>query len=209
MNEHYLKRYNKIVSFFKEVQREGFNERHHIIPKCMGGSDASDNIVILPARAHFICHYLLHKAYPENKKLAHAFAMMNVKNKYRDQTPSKLYERARIARSLALTGVPRPEWVKEKLRKPKANKENYRGKKSETHKRNIGNALRGRKHDWQFKVVESEGYKGYMESLKEITNKKRLFHRENFQRLNVSRKEYYKMYAELSSSTLKKYLSGL
>lgn len=36
-------------------------DRHHIIPKCMGGSNHADNLVNLTAREHFICHRLLIK----------------------------------------------------------------------------------------------------------------------------------------------------
>ena len=39
----------------------GYSERHHIIPKCLGGSNKKDNLVILTAREHFVCHHLLTK----------------------------------------------------------------------------------------------------------------------------------------------------
>lgn len=37
----------------------GYIEDHHIIPKCLGGSDTVDNKVWLTAEEHFICHKLL------------------------------------------------------------------------------------------------------------------------------------------------------
>ncbi|ATN93192.1 MobB-like homing endonuclease [Salmonella phage Melville] len=39
----------------------GYTENHHIIPRCMGGSDDKDNLVALSAREHFIAHQLLYK----------------------------------------------------------------------------------------------------------------------------------------------------
>lgn len=39
----------------------GYSERHHIIPKCMGGKSNSENLVYLSAREHFVCHLLLIK----------------------------------------------------------------------------------------------------------------------------------------------------
>ena len=39
----------------------GYSERHHIIPKCLGGFNKKDNLVYLSAREHFICHLLLIK----------------------------------------------------------------------------------------------------------------------------------------------------
>ena len=50
-------------------------ENHHIVPRCMGGLDDNDNLVLLTPREHFICHHLLCKIYDEDK-LKYAFWMM-------------------------------------------------------------------------------------------------------------------------------------
>lgn len=208
VNLHYLSRYNRFINFYKNKIFEGYNEKHHIIPKCIGGEDAHENLILLPARAHFICHYILHKAYPDNKKLALAFSMMIVNNPHQKRF-SKFYEKAKLARALALKNVPRPEWVKEKLRKPKSNTENYKKPKSENHKKNIGIALKGRKCDWQHKTIESDGYKQYQKQRSEKRKSRELFHRENFSKMNITRKEYYSLFPDLSIVTLKRYLRGL
>lgn len=49
----------------KRSKIEGYKERHHIIPRCMGGSDEDKNIVNLTAREHFISHKLLVKLHPK------------------------------------------------------------------------------------------------------------------------------------------------
>lgn len=36
-------------------------EKHHIIPRCLGGSNKRSNIIILTARKHFLVHWLLTK----------------------------------------------------------------------------------------------------------------------------------------------------
>ena len=128
---------------------DGYHEKHHIIPKCMGGDDEHTNLVLLSARAHYLAHYLLHRAYPEDRKLAHAFAMMIISNpkKHNRNFNSRMYEKAREARRSALKGISRPEWVKEKLRKPKSNKENYSKPKSKEHSESISAALIGRKQE--------------------------------------------------------------
>lgn len=41
----------------------GYSEKHHIVPRCIGGDDSKSNIVILTAREHFIAHSLLYKIY--------------------------------------------------------------------------------------------------------------------------------------------------
>ena len=38
---------------------EGYTERHHIIPRSLGGSNEKSNIAILTAREHYIAHMLL------------------------------------------------------------------------------------------------------------------------------------------------------
>ncbi len=48
---------------------ETYHEIHHIIPKCIGGTNDKDNLVMLTAKEHFICHLLLEKIYPNEKGL--------------------------------------------------------------------------------------------------------------------------------------------
>ena len=38
-----------------------YTERHHIVPKSLGGSDDKDNIVLISPRKHFLVHWLLTK----------------------------------------------------------------------------------------------------------------------------------------------------
>lgn len=72
----YSKVYNDIISRARNRNLQGYKERHHVIPKCLGGSNESDNLVDLTFREHFICHWLLVKMYPEEKKLIYAFSHM-------------------------------------------------------------------------------------------------------------------------------------
>ena len=209
INSHHMNRYFKIIEFYKFNPQEGYNERHHIVPKCLGGTDDPSNLILLPVRVHFLCHYILHKAHPDNRKLAHAFAMMGVNNPYQKRLNSKLYEKSKIARSHALKGVSRPEWVKEKLRKPKSNRENYKKPKSEIHKEKIKTSLLGRSHPWQHKVFSSEGYQLYRKARIEKKEAAKQFHRDNFIKSGMKRKEYYLLHPELSEVTLKRYLRGL
>ena len=83
MNTHYKKRYDKFIELIKSKQNrvlDCYTERHHIIPRCIGGSDEPDNLVRLTLREHFLAHWLLWKAYPKSWKLASAFLQMNNKN---------------------------------------------------------------------------------------------------------------------------------
>ena len=55
-----------------------YTERHHIVPKSLGGSNDAGNLIYITARVHYICHKLLCKIYPNNAALRFAFwAMCN------------------------------------------------------------------------------------------------------------------------------------
>ena len=73
----YQRVYNNIIQQALTRKISGYFEKHHIIPKCMGGSDEQNNLCDLTAREHYICHVLLVKMYPANTKLLYAWNMMN------------------------------------------------------------------------------------------------------------------------------------
>jgi 5-methylcytosine-specific restriction endonuclease McrA len=63
----YLKHYNQLCSTRKQLTRtkkDGvYYERHHIVPKSLGGNNDKDNLVLLTAREHYIAHLLLYYHY--------------------------------------------------------------------------------------------------------------------------------------------------
>lgn len=80
---------------------EEYHERHHIIPKCCGGTDDKDNLIDLFAREHFEAHRLLALENPDIKGLTYAWWCMsyvvNKDTKERYIVTEKEYEEARIA----------------------------------------------------------------------------------------------------------------
>ena len=88
----YKERYKKfILSRYDRIIPDGiYTEKHHILPKSLGGSDDSSNIIILTAREHFIAHWLLWKAY--GGKMIYAFNMMNKNNEIKS---SRVYSSLR------------------------------------------------------------------------------------------------------------------
>jgi hypothetical protein len=94
----YLKIYNRIVERATNRDVLGYIEKHHIIPKCLGGNNKKSNIVSLTAKEHYICHKLLCKIYPNESKLKYAFwRMCNVaNNEYQERNykvSAKVYSR--------------------------------------------------------------------------------------------------------------------
>ena len=57
----YQRIYSDLIEFRKANVPDGYSEKHHIIPKSMGGSNSPDNLVRLTGREHFIAHRLLAK----------------------------------------------------------------------------------------------------------------------------------------------------
>ena len=98
----YQRIYDQIIDRAKERELQGYKEKHHIVPKCLGGSDDSSNLAELTAREHFVCHHLLTKIHPGNNKIFFAFwAMCTLRTKQQERyiPSSKLYEETRKTRS--------------------------------------------------------------------------------------------------------------
>lgn len=77
----YQKIYNNIISRGKTRVLTEYTETHHIIPRCLGGTDDLQNLVELTPEEHYTCHQLLVRIYPTNRKLLHAAMMMAVGTK--------------------------------------------------------------------------------------------------------------------------------
>lgn len=120
--------YAKIVLRAQTRYLTGYVERHHIVPKCMGGSNQNTNIVKLTAKEHYICHKLLHYMYPESRSLARAYYAMCVlttKSQGRVKPSARTVEEAKIANSLSRRGIPKSKTAIEKRTKSRLEKGNY------------------------------------------------------------------------------------
>lgn len=78
----YQKIYNSICERgqIRTMPEDMYTEKHHIIPRCLGGNESDENMTILTAKEHFICHKLLCAIYPEHYGLAHALLLMTLAN---------------------------------------------------------------------------------------------------------------------------------
>jgi hypothetical protein len=74
----YKKIYDQLINRGKTRSLKEYFETHHIIPRCMGGTDDQTNLVKLTPEEHYLAHQLLVKIYPENYALKKAAAMMIV-----------------------------------------------------------------------------------------------------------------------------------
>lgn len=72
----YLKIYQSLIERARQRSIDVYTELHHIIPRCMGGSDEPDNLVRLTPEEHYVAHQLLVRIYPGNPKLVYAATAM-------------------------------------------------------------------------------------------------------------------------------------
>jgi 5-methylcytosine-specific restriction endonuclease McrA len=128
-----------------------YSERHHIIPKCINGSNKKENLVSLTYREHFLVHWLLTKMVTDAYKIHinHAFSMMiSTNRKLKRHISSWQYTRLRIACSESNSGVNHYLYGKKhsEVTKAKMSKAHLGKKHSEEHKRKNSEAKLGKNH---------------------------------------------------------------
>lgn len=93
---------------------EGYFEKHHIIPKCLGGNDKNENFVLFTPREHVIAHRLLWKANPDNYSLMWAYT--RTVNSHKGILTSREVENAKIAKAKVMSERVISDETKEKIR---------------------------------------------------------------------------------------------
>ena len=170
--------YDSIIEKAKSEDRKKkcgtYYEKHHILPKCLGGIDNKENLVLLTAKEHFVCHKLLTYIYKNNRKIACAYHKMIYGNSNKCNKSSRDYAYAREL--ISKTPVPketckkiskgnkgkiRTEEHKINYKKPKSeeHKQNMRKPKSEEHKKHMF-SRKGLKHSEKSKQLMSELKRG-------------------------------------------------
>lgn len=102
----YKKHYQLLIERGKSRTILDYVETHHIVPRCMGGTDDKTNLVDLTPEEHFLAHQLLMKMHPEIGGLSRATQLMTVHHTD-GRTNNKLFGwiRRQCANSMS-------EWVK-------------------------------------------------------------------------------------------------
>lgn len=115
---HYETHYDRLMERAKDRILEGYTEKHHVNPRCLGGSNDSDNIVVLTAEEHYVAHLLLIKMYPGDLSLLWASIYMAGGNSKMSRK-NKLYgwQRRQFAEALSIrmTGSKVSEETRQKM----------------------------------------------------------------------------------------------
>jgi hypothetical protein len=165
--------YNNLIEKAKiRTELLGYKEKHHILPRSLGGDDSLENLVNLTAREHFIAHLLLAKMY--GGKMVHAVYMMSTRNGY----TNRVYEQIRLQFiegvknnkdrsskiSQSLKGRPKSEQHKEAYRQSRLNGVGWvcpESRKEQLRKTMVGegNHMWGKTHSENARKVISEANK--------------------------------------------------
>ncbi len=72
----YQRIHNQLIERARHRILDIYTEQHHVVPRCLGGSNAANNLVRLTPEEHYCIHQLLVKLYPGNASLVSAAYMM-------------------------------------------------------------------------------------------------------------------------------------
>lgn len=95
----YTEWYNAIIENARTRTLDCYKERHHIIPRSLGGTDSKDNLVDLTAREHFVCHWLLVRIHTGQSQHKMVYALNGMKRngkdneRYETAITSRVYEK--------------------------------------------------------------------------------------------------------------------
>lgn len=184
--------YNSLILEAKKDMILGYTEKHHIIPKCLGGNDYDHNLVCLTYSEHIFAHYLLAIINFPNQNLILPFILMINSKRKQIKTVNDLkvdFTKFALFEKLKIEGY--------KLQTEK-NKKNA----------NIAKANITFKEEFYNKKVLSGRYKKYNIFL---NNKLFSFTRkelkEYFENNNI--KEYINLYTNRKSSNIKQLINHL
>lgn len=87
----YQKHYDNLIIRARSRILDGYVERHHVRPVCLGGTDEIGNLVALTPEEHYTAHLLLAKIHHNDARLLYAANMMTVNNPAQHRTQNKMY----------------------------------------------------------------------------------------------------------------------
>jgi len=101
--------YSIINTALSRITLTDYTEKHHIIPRSLGGINSTSNLVKLTAKEHFVCHRLLTKMVVDDKakiKMHNAAFQMTIKsfNQQRYKISARTYEILKRNKSKAMMG---------------------------------------------------------------------------------------------------------
>jgi hypothetical protein len=152
-------------------------EKHHILPKSLGGKNNKENLVKLTAREHFICHWLLTKMVSNTKhryQMWNAFSCMLYRensSQHRYKISSRKFEIIKQAgsqiKSERFSGENNPMYGKRGDLSP-----HYGKIWTDEHRKNASESHKGRLRTEEARAKQSASTKGRKQTLEHIEKRK-------------------------------------
>jgi hypothetical protein len=152
----YKKHYDALCDRARQRAIGGYFERHHVIPRCMGGANNKDNIVKLTPEEHYIAHQLLVKIYPDNPGLVWAITCMTAN--WTGNRSNKVFGWVRKQCAIASSGENNPFYGKKHSDETKIKIQQSLTGQSKAKGHDSPNY--GKKHSDETKIKISEANKG-------------------------------------------------
>lgn len=174
LDNKYTRWYYQIIDKAKTRTLSIYKESHHVIPKCMGGSDRLENRVDLTAREHALCHWLLTKMVVgvDQSKMYYALRAFTMKSTIQNRSikiPTKVIAQAREKSKKYSSEV-----QKGRKRSPESVEKQRRTMTDRTRDpsfaEKVSLALKGRTHSETHKLRNSQAHLG--KKLSEKTKEK-------------------------------------
>lgn len=102
--------YERLMQRARVRALSGYRERHHIVPRCIGGTQSRVNLVELTPEEHYVAHQILVKIYPGNARIAYAAMAMAWQ-----AIGNRPYGWLRRRYAAAMRGVPKSAEHREKI----------------------------------------------------------------------------------------------
>lgn len=186
----YKKVYERLILKAKSENRKKnkkiYYEKHHIIPKSLGGKDTKDNLILLTAKEHYLAHLLLLEQYTgkEKARLSFGFFMMcQINSNQKRIISSRNFDKAKKIMSRNCSGINSTFYGKthstevKKILSEKMKGDNNPSVKygvwnkgldlpslSEEHKNKISESLKGYHHTEETKDKISKAHKNKIKS---------------------------------------------
>ena len=190
----YTKWYFNIILNAQNRDISGYSEKHHIIPKSLGGSNKQANLVNLTAREHFICHWLLIKMVIEKRhryQMWNAFSCMLYREnagQERYKVTSKIFENIKTEgakiKSAKFSGAENPMYGRKGESHPA-----YGKQWTDKHRKNASISHKGHIRTLESIQKQSKKTKGRKQSLEHIANRSGTNHPGYGKELDLERKE--------------------
>ena len=173
----YTRWYYDIIDRSKERSLTSYTEKHHIIPKSLGGDNSAGNLVVLTAREHFICHWLLTKMVTNKKQkyqMWNAFSCMLYReksNQERYKVSSRVFENIKSVgaktKSEKFSVKNNPMFGRKGILSP-----HYGKKKSAEHIANLSKSHEGQIRTVEARAKQSAATKGRTQTQEHIEKRK-------------------------------------